>query len=577
MSEHTPRLTHTLPGELAAAVRVVLDDWRQDKKVARLWARDASLWTGADEAHWLGWLELTRTSEAECRELTAFAEEIRREGFTHALVLGMGGSSMCPEVLAETFGHQHGFPALHILDSTDPAQVRASEAKIDLLKTLFIVASKSGSTLEPNIFKDYFFERVKETAGAAGAGKRFVAITDPGSKLQQVAEHDGFRRIFFGVPSVGGRYSALSNFGLLPAAVMGLDPGKLLSRAREMACMSAADDSLEQNPAVALGAILGVAAQRGRNKVTLLASPRIVDFGAWLEQLLAESTGKEGKALIPVDRERPDEPARFSSDRLFVYLRFASAPDPVQDGVVAALAEAGHPVVCVSLRDAYDLAAEFFRWEIATVVAGSILGIHPFNQPDVEASKIETRKLTSAYELAGAFPPEAPILIEQGVQLFTDERNAAELQQIAGSDRSLAGYLCAHLARISSGDYFALLAYIEMNAAHERSLQQIRHAVRDARRVATCLGFGPRFLHSTGQAYKGGPNTGVFLQLTCDDAEDLAVPGAKFTFGVVKSAQARGDFAVLAERKRRALRVHLGKDVSAGLATLHSAVRRALE
>jgi transaldolase/glucose-6-phosphate isomerase len=358
--------------------------------------------------------------------------------------------------------------------------------------------------------------------------------------------------------------------------VMGLDPEKLLSRAREMACMSASEDSLEQNPAVALGAILGIAAQRGRNKVTLLASPRIVDFGAWLEQLLAESTGKEGKALIPVDRERPDEPARFSKDRLFVYLRLASAPDPVQDGVVAALAEFGHPVVCVSLRDEYDLAAEFLRWEIATAVAGSILGIHPFNQPDVEASKTETRNLTTAYENSGAFPPEAPILVEQGIQLFTDERNAAELKQLAGNDRTLAGYLRAHLARLSSGDYFALLAYIEMNAAHEKSLQQIRHAVRDARRVATCLGFGPRFLHSTGQAYKGGPNTGVFLQLTCDDAVDLAVPGAKYTFGVVKSAQARGDFEVLAERKRRALRVHLSKDVSAGLAALHSAVRRAL-
>lgn len=576
MSEHATRLTHTLTGDLAAAVRAVLDDWRQNKKVARLWARDASLWTGADEAHWLGWLELTRTTENECRELAAFAEEVKHEGFTHALVLGMGGSSMCPEVFAESFGRQPGFPALHVLDSTDPAQVRAIEAKIDLQRTLFIVASKSGSTLEPNIFKDYFFERVKEAAGASMAGKRFIAITDPGSKMQQVAERDAFRRIFFGVPSVGGRYSALSNFGLVPAAVMGLDPEELLTRAREMACLCAAEDALEQNPAVALGAILGVAARRGRDKVTLVASPRILDLGAWLEQLLAESTGKEGKALIPVDRERLAAPALYGSDRVFVYLRLASAPDPAQDGGVAALAESGHPVVCLSLRDAYDLAAEFFRWEIATAVAGSILGVHPFNQPDVEASKIETRKLTAAYEKSGAFPAEFPLFADQGIQLFTDARNAAELAQLAGSDCSLAGCLRAHLARLSSGDYFALLAYIEMNAAHEESLQQIRHAVREARRVATCLGFGPRFLHSTGQAYKGGPNTGVFLQITCDDAVDLSVPGAKYSFGVVKSAQARGDFEVLSERRRRALRVHLGKDVQAGLAALHSAVRRAL-
>ncbi|MCL4522889.1 MAG: bifunctional transaldolase/phosoglucose isomerase [Acidobacteria bacterium] len=576
MEEISSRLTHTLPADLAAAVRAALDDWRQNKKVARLWARDASLWTGADEARWLGWLELTRTTEAECRELTAFAKEIQSEGFTHALVLGMGGSSMCPEVLAETFGRQPGFPALHVLDSTDPAQVRACATRIDMMKTLFIVASKSGSTLEPNIFKDYFFERVKESAGPSKAGMRFIAITDPGSKMQQVAERDGFRKIFFGVPSVGGRYSALSNFGMVPAAVMGLDPEKLIARAREMACQSAAEDSLEQNPAIALGAILGVAALRGRDKVTLVASPRIFDFGAWLEQLLAESTGKDGKALIPVDRERLDEPARFSKDRIFVYLRFAAAPDPLQDGVVAALAEAGHPVVCVSLRDEYDLAAEFFRWEIATAVAGSILGVNPFNQPDVEASKIETRKLTSVYETSGALPAESPLVSENGVQLFTDARNAAELAQLSGDDRSLAGFLRAHLARLAASDYFALLAYIEMNAAHEKSLQQIRHAVRDARRVATCLGFGPRFLHSTGQAYKGGPNTGVFLQITCEDADDVPVPGAKYTFGVVKAAQARGDFAVLAERKRRALRVHLGKDVPAGLAMLLAAVRRAL-
>jgi hypothetical protein len=310
--------------------------------------------------------------------------------------------------------------------------------------------------------------------------------------------------------------------------------------------------------------------------VTLIASPRIADFGAWLEQLLAESTGKDAKALIPVDRERLDEPARFSSDRVFVYLRFVSAPDPVQDGVVTALAEAGHPVVCISLRDAYDLAGEFFRWEIATAVAGSILGLNPFNQPDVEASKIETRKLTTAYEQSGALPAETPLLAEQGMQLFADPRNATELQELAGGERSLAGYLRAHFSRLQPGDYFALLAYVERNAAHERRLQQIRHAVRDARRVATCLGFGPRFLHSTGQAYKGGPNTGVFLQITCDDAQDLPVPGAKYTFGVVKAAQARGDFEVLAERKRRALRVHLGPEVTLGLEDLLSIVRRAL-
>ncbi len=576
MSENATRLTHALPADLAAAVRAVLDDWRENKKVARLWARDASLWTGADEANWLGWLALPQTPEKDLHVLMAFAQEIRSEGFTHALVLGMGGSSMCPEVFSETFGRQPGFPALHILDSTDPAQVRACEAKIDLKKTLFIVASKSGSTLEPNIFKGYFYERVKETVGPSSAGKQFVAITDPGSKMQKVAERDGFRRIFFGVPGVGGRYSALSNFGLVPAAVMGLDVTPLLARAREMAAACAADIAPESNPGVELGAILGALGVRGRDKVTLITSPRILNFGAWLEQLLAESTGKNGKALIPVDRERLDEPARFGKDRIFVYLRLLSEPDPIQDGVVTALEEYGHPVVCVSLRDAYDLAAEFFRWEIATAVAGSILGVNPFDQPDVEASKIATRKLTAAYEASGALPAESPLVSERGVQLFTSEKYSAELSQRAGSDRSLAGILRAHVASLSAGDYFAVLAYIEMNAAHEERLQQIRHAVRNARRVASCLGFGPRFLHSTGQAYKGGPNTGVLLQITCDDQQDLRVPGAKYTFGIVKAAQARGDFEVLVERNRRALRAHLGADVAAGLQTLLAAVRRAL-
>ncbi|MBI1749381.1 MAG: bifunctional transaldolase/phosoglucose isomerase [Acidobacteria bacterium] len=576
MSENSAQLTYSLPDAFAAAVRASLDDWRRDKKVSRLWGRDALLWTGSDEANWLGWLDLTKTTAEQCRELAAFADEIRHEGFTHALVLGMGGSSMCPEVLAGTFGRQPGYPALHVLDSTDPAQVKSCEERMDLAKTLFIVASKSGSTLEPNIFKQYFFERAKQAAGSATAGKHFVAITDPGSKMQRVAERDGFRKIFFGVPSVGGRYSALSNFGLVPAAVMGLDWKQLLTRAREMVCACSAEIEVERNPGLVLGTLLGVAARSGRDKVTLVSSPQVFGLGAWLEQLLAESTGKEGKALIPVDREQLAEPALYGDDRIFVYLRLASAPDPVQDGAVAALEQAGHPVVCVSLRDPYDLAAEFFRWEIATAVAGSVLAVHPFNQPDVEASKVETRNLTEAYEQAGAFPEETPLLSEGGVQLFTDAANASALAGLAGSDRSLAGYLRAHLNRIVPRDYFALLAYVEMNAAHEQRLQQIRHAVRDARRVATCLGFGPRFLHSTGQAYKGGPNTGVFLQITCNDAVDLPVPGAKYSFGVVKAAQARGDFEVLVERRRRALRVHLGTDVGAGLAVLLAAIRRVL-
>jgi glucose-6-phosphate isomerase len=488
----------------------------------------------------------------------------------------MGGSSLCPEVLHMTFGRTPLFPTLHVLDSTDPAQVKAFEHQIDIPKTLYIVSSKSGSTLEPNIFKQYFFERTKQAVGATKAGSQFIAITDPGSKMQQVAESDHFLHIFFGRPSIGGRYSALSNFGMVPAAVMGLDTKKFLSRAAEMVRACGPSAAVEENPAAVLGIILGVAANAGRDKVTIITSPGISDLGAWLEQLLAESTGKVGKGIIPVDRETLTAPEVYSSDRVFVYVRLESGPNADQEAKVAAIEKAGHPVVRITMADTYDLGAEFFRWEIATAVAGSIIGINPFNQPDVEASKIATRNLTSEYEKTGSLPAEEPILEDAGVKLFTDEKNAAELAKGAGSDRTLAGYLKAHLARIKAGDYFAVLGYIQMNAEHEQNLQTVRHLVRDSKRVATCLGFGPRFLHSTGQAYKGGPNSGVFLQVTCDDSVELPVPGQKYTFGIVKAAQARGDFQVLAERGRRALRVHLGSNLKAGLATLEAAVRKAL-
>jgi hypothetical protein len=463
-----------------------------------------------------------------------------------------------------------------VLDSTDPAQIKAIESQIDLARTLFIVASKSGSTLEPNIFKQYFYARAQEAVGKDKVGGRFIAITDPGSKMQQVAERDRFRKIFFGLPSIGGRYSALSNFGMVPAAVMGMDLRKFLDRTEEMVQACGPDVPVDQNPGAVLGAILGTLGNLGRNKVTITTSPGIHDLGAWLEQLLAESTGKQGKGLIPVDREELSSPEVYGNDRVFVYLRLASEPDNQQAKKIDALRQAGQPVVEIELADVYDIGQEFFRWEIATAVAGSILGINAFNQPDVEASKIVTRQLTEAYERTGSLPSETPLLEESGIKLFTDERNAANLKKLAASDQSLTGILRAHLNQLGAGDYMALLAYIQMNAEHEAKLQQIRHAVRDRKHVATCLGFGPRFLHSTGQAYKGGPNSGVFLQITCDDAVNLPVPDQKYTFGIVKAAQARGDFQVLADRKRRALRVHLPADVKAGLDKLEQAVLSAI-
>jgi glucose-6-phosphate isomerase len=568
------RLKSSLPESLATSVKAAIADWQAGKKMERLWRGDATLWTGDDEAKWLGWLDITHYQIAHPVELRNLSKEVWSAGFRDILLLGMGGSSLCPEVLHKTFGKIAGYPDLHVLDSTDPAQVKAFENKIDIARTLFIVSSKSGSTLEPNIFKQYFYELTKQAVGADQAGSHFMAITDPGSKMQHVAETDRFRHIFYGRPSIGGRYSALSNFGMAPAAAIGVDVKKFLDRTQEMVRACGAAAPLEENPGAVLGIILGCAAVSGRDKVTIITSPDISDLGAWLEQLLAESTGKVGKGIIPVDLEALAAPEVYGRDRMFAYIHTKHATDVGVDAKVAALERAGHPVVRIAMADIYDLGAEFFRWEIATAVAGSIIGINAFNQPDVEASKIETKKLTTEYEQTGSLPAEKPVLEEGGSKLFADEKNAADLAQAAG-DKSFAGYLKAHLGRIKTGDYFALLGFIEMNAAHEEKLQAMRTAVRDKKQVATCLGFGPRFLHSTGQAYKGGPNTGVFLQVTCDDAVKLPVPEQKYTFGVVKAAQARGDFQVLVERGRRALRVHL-HDVESGLDMLAGAIQKAL-
>ncbi len=565
---------YTLPAKLEQDFSAAVADW-QNGKISRLWARDAALWTNQDESKWLGWLDIVERQQKCLVEFRALARDIQTAGFQYALLLGMGGSSLCPEVLAETFGRQDGFPRLSIVDSTDPAQVRAAEQSVDLKKTVVIVSSKSGSTLEPNVLKQYFMARMKEAVGAE-AGKHFIAVTDPGSHMEQVAKADGFRHIFFGDPQIGGRYSALSNFGIVPAAVMGLDVEKFLAKAKSAVDACHATD-VKKNPGAQLGLILGVAANSGRDKITFFTSPAIYDMGAWFEQLIAESTGKQGKGITPVDLEEIAAPDRYGEDRIFAYVRLEGADNARLDAGVEKLEKAGQPVVRLAMRDVYDAAGQFFTWEIATAVAGSVIGIDAFNQPDVEAAKIETRRLTDEYEKTGKVPIETPIFDDGRVKLFADSRYAAVLhggQDVGQPD--LIGYLRAHLAQIKAGDYFAVLGFIQRDREHEKTLQQLRHAVRDKKRVATCLGFGPRFLHSTGQDYKGGPNTGVFLQVTADHARDLAIPEQKYTFGVVIDAQAAGDLSVLQQRGRRALRAHLGKDVKAGLKYLADAVEKAL-
>ncbi|RPI53862.1 MAG: transaldolase [Acidobacteria bacterium] len=537
-------LTCSLPEDLAARVRDRMAAFRQQEVVRRIWDRDPSVWSRADEDRWLGWLTLPMERDGVERAVQ-FASEIKAEGITSIVLLGMGGSSLAPEVVRSIVGREEGYPDLHVLDSTDPAQIRSVERAIDFARSLFLVATKSGTTLEVNILKQHFFHRAVQELGQAQAGRHFVLTTDPGSKMEQSARQENFRAIFPGISSVGGRYSALSNFGLLPAALIGVDPGMLLDRAQEMArrCASNGPD----NVAFELGVVLGEAAIAGYDKPTLIAPPGIAGFGAWLEQLVAESLGKQGKGIIPIDGETPGLPEVYGRDRIFVHVRAAGAPDAAADALADKLERAGHPVVRIDWQDRYALGAEFYRWEFATAVAGAVIGVNPFDQPDVEAAKVVTRRLAAAFEQSGTLP---------------DAESRARDEDIG-----------ALIDALREGDYFALLGFIEMNQEHRNALDAIRGIVRDRRNVATTVGFGPRYLHSTGQAHKGGPNSGVFLMITCDDPEDLPVPGQRYTFGTIKRLQAQGDLEVLASRGRRTLHVHL-KDIESGLRDLHAAVQK---
>ena len=552
--------TYELPAAIHTEFTAAVERWNGGSMTDRIWQKDAAVWTGSDESKWLGWLDIVDEELADLQKYRDLSADIAAAGFTDVLLMGMGGSSLCPEVLAMTFGKAN----FHILDSTVPAQVKAVADRLDLARTLFIVASKSGSTLEPNCFKQYFFDRVSQLVGAPNAGRQFIAITDPGSKMEQVAEQDGFRYIFYGKPQIGGRFSALSAFGMTAAAAMGLDVESFLTSSAEMvrACRSS---NTAENPGAALGLLLGVCHAAGRDKLTIFTSPEIHDLGAWMEQLVAESTGKNGVAIVPVDREQPQAADRYGSDRIFAFLSVSGNGD--LNELYAAVTAAGHPAVKIELGSIDDLGQEFFRWEFATAVTGAVLGINPFDQPDVESAKIEARKITDEYETTGSLPEEVPFFASENISLFTGDRYAGELLASA-EDETAAAIIDAHLSGIGEGDYFGLLGYVEMNAENEQLLQAMRTSVLERFECATCLGFGPRFLHSTGQAYKGGGNNGVFLQITSDDLADIPVPGQKYSFGVVKAAQSRGDFQVLIDRGRRALRVHIGKNVADGLKEL---------
>jgi transaldolase/glucose-6-phosphate isomerase len=553
-------MSEALPEALAKAVEARLETARAAHWSRRLWSGDAALWTGRDEGQWLGWLAAARGEQVDLGALESFGAEARR--YRDAVLLGMGGSSLGAEVLARILGSARGHPELHVLDSTDPGQIATVSAAIDPAQTLFIVSSKSGSTMEPELLRAFFFART----GRAGA--QFVAVTDPGSKLESSAAADGFTHVFLGDPAIGGRYSVLSAFGMVPAAAIGIDVAGFYAATAPMLRACGADVPPQQNPGIRLGAIIGEAAAAGRDKLTIVTSPGLAPMGAWLEQLLAESTGKQGRGIVPVDLEPLGDPGDYGADRLFAYLHLAGEEDATQQAQLKALADAGHPVVTCAVARREAIGQEFFRWEIATAVAGAVIGIDPFDQPDVEDAKLATRKLVDAYEASGTLQPETPIGETDDFAIYAPSHGKPE-----PADPS--ALLARHFAGLSSGDYVGFLAYIERDPGNEAAITRMRIAVRAACGVATVAGFGPRFLHSTGQAYKGGPGGGAFLTITRDPDPDLAIPGRKASFGTVQIAQARGDADVLAERGRRVLRVHL-KQGGGGIAALEAAVSAAL-
>jgi transaldolase/glucose-6-phosphate isomerase len=567
---------------LDTAIQATLAKLDEQKFCRRLWERDASLWKREPEhqriiKNALGWLSIPRSMLEQVDEILKFVEEVRGAGFKHAVVLGMGGSSLCPDVCRATFGTAPSFLELQVLDSTVPASVGCVEKAVDVARTLFLVSSKSGGTAETTSFYKYFYDRVGSLKGER-AGENFVAITDPGTSMEKLAHEQRFRRVFHGQPDIGGRYSALSNFGMVPAALAGVDVRTLLENAGDLARTCAAGGPARDNPGVWLGVMMAEAARLGRDKITFVISPRIETFADWAEQLIAESTGKEGKGLVPVAGEALGEPAAYGNDRLFVYIRLASQTEDETERKLQALEAAGHPVIRIELQDILDLGREFFRWEVATATAGALLGINPFDQPNVQESKDNTNRLLAQFRSEGKLVEASPVAEAEGVGFYCDAATCSRLERAMtpSEPHAMTDYLAALLGQARRGDYVALLAYLEPSREHKALVESIRLRLRAALRLATTVGFGPRYLHSTGQLHKGGAANGLFIQVTADDTEDLPVPGEPYSFSVLKQAQALGDLQSLESKDRRVVRFHLGKPVEDGLRGLLSMVDRAL-
>jgi transaldolase/glucose-6-phosphate isomerase len=559
---------HLASEQLLVDQNVQLAD--KNKFVERIWKKDATLWKNDDAhkkiiANALGWLTVVDLLHENVKELTKFAKEVKGD-FDDVVVLGMGGSSLCSEVVRRVFGETKGFPRLRILDSTVPEAVRKLEDQLDLARTLFIVASKSGTTTEPHVFHEYFYGRVKAVKGDR-AGENFVAVTDPDTQLGKDAARDNFRRVFVNPADIGGRYSALSYFGMVPAAISGVDVETLLDRALHAAHVAKVP-SVKKNPPAMLGLIIGTLAQQGRDKLTLITPAPLDTLGLWIEQLIAESTGKEGKGILPIAGEPELDVADYGKDRVFVSVRLRNSDNAER---LRALAAAGHPVIDLILEDELDLGEIFFVWEFATAVAGAILGIDAFDQPNVQESKDNTKKLLEEFRTNGKLPEQNVVGTPDAVTLYSSAGSRGPSGTGSASDA-----IAMLLSMVSPGDYVALTEYIAASPERDRLIEEIRRTIASELHVATTTGYGPRFLHSTGQLHKGGADNGVFLQMTADDAFDLPIPNEPFTFSTLARAQALGDFQSLASRGRRALRVHLGRDIDAGLAWLAKSVKEAV-
>lgn len=551
-------------GNYDLAVEARLNAWAEEDVGRRIWDRDATVWVPnpAEAANTpeltnrLGWLTIPQEMRAEVATLTAFAAEVRDAGFKEVVLLGMGGSSLAPEVMMSIFGNAPGYPALSVLDSTNPEAVQLLADRLDLAHTIFLVASKSGGTVETMSFFKYFFHRVSEITD--NPGEQFVAITDPGSKLQTLAEENGFRRVFSSPPEVGGRYSALTYFGLVPAALIGVDMDKLLKHAMTM--VDACDESVSalKNPALILGAALGELALAARDKLTFLASPAVAPFAVWVEQLVAESTGKRKTGILPVANEPLATLEHYGDDRVFAYLRLAGDDVDLLDKEIETLKLAGHPVIEITLNSRYDIAQEFFRWELATAAAGAVLSINPFDQPNVEEAKVKARELMATYQETGRIPIDSPVLVENGIEVYGDMGHTGTVADVLANFEALA----------APHNYIAIMAYVPPSTAMDNALMNLQRNLRDKLGVAVTVGYGPRFLHSTGQLHKGGNNKGLFLQITHQPAFDVPIPGEAYTFGVLIAAQALGDFQALQARGRRVLRLHFNTDVLEGVSAL---------